>query len=726
MLVTSAPRIRPIRVVATAALLAGLVGVAVPAPATADPTRVGARAGWDVPARGGDVLRPDEVVEAPDAGRQLASAPTVSGAERLRVVFGTGADAVPSAYRPEVLQAAAALGGVLGPGPQVGVKVTMDPTLPDGILGMGGATQAVTTPIGCVTSSQFVGQGGADLPGEEMRVVLSGNTARWDATMADPADGVPVSLLYTTLLHEMVHGLGLGSTASRTGGELDFLPCAGGGALEFDRLLQDAQGTSLVDLPASAALAAGTSRTTIASNPAWPAYTPSTWTQGSSLSHFDESLEEGGLMGPNADFDRFALGEATLDALTALGWTPVGPPRAPARVQATWDADAGDAGVLRVTWESVAAAAHGYTVEWTDGQGGTFRTTTPETSLDIPAATASKAESQVRVATEAVAARTWSPKVKVGDPPTDGTARPDGVSRLQGPSRYATAAAVSAAAFDTADVVLLATGTAFPDALAGAAVAHQLGAPVLLTDPTTLPAETATELERLSPAMILVLGGGQAVSDAVADAAKAAAGGADAQRLSGRDRYATAAAVAARVPASSTVLLATGTDFPDALAGANLAASLGAPMLLTAPDVLPAATAEVLAERRPDRVVVLGGYGAVSNDVAVAAARAAGGAVIRREQGADRFDTAATVAALLEPSPAVLVATGRDFPDALAGAAVAARLGAPVLLTERDVLPAATDAALRSRGVSSVTVLGGPGAVDDAVVARLTDLLGGG
>jgi putative cell wall-binding protein len=64
--------------------------------------------------------------------------------------------------------------------------------------------------------------------------------------------------------------------------------------------------------------------------------------------------------------------------------------------------------------------------------------------------------------------------------------------------------------------VYVASGTTFPDALAGAALAGHLGAPVLLSAPTSLPATTADELTRRRPASIWVLGGTSAVSSAVA------------------------------------------------------------------------------------------------------------------------------------------------------------------------------------------------------------------
>jgi putative cell wall-binding protein len=91
-----------------------------------------------------------------------------------------------------------------------------------------------------------------------------------------------------------------------------------------------------------------------------------------------------------------------------------------------------------------------------------------------------------------------------------------GVSRLGGSDRWETSAEISASTFQPGvDVVFLANGRNFPDALAGAAAAGSLGGPVLLTMEDTLPSAVAAELERLDPARIVVLGGSNAVFDTV-------------------------------------------------------------------------------------------------------------------------------------------------------------------------------------------------------------------
>ncbi len=94
------------------------------------------------------------------------------------------------------------------------------------------------------------------------------------------------------------------------------------------------------------------------------------------------------------------------------------------------------------------------------------------------------------------------------------------VVRVGGADRFETAARLSEATFATASTAFLATGAAFPDALAGVPAAAAAGAPVLLVAPDALPDPTAAELRRLSPSRTVLLGGSSAVEPGVEDAVR--------------------------------------------------------------------------------------------------------------------------------------------------------------------------------------------------------------
>ncbi|MEO6294994.1 MAG: S8 family serine peptidase [Candidatus Limnocylindria bacterium] len=193
-------------------------------------------------------------------------------------------------------------------------------------------------------------------------------------------------------------------------------------------------------------------------------------------------------------------------------------------------------------------------------------------------------------------------------------------------------------------------------------------------------------------------------------------------RLAGADRFATAAAISASTfqAGAAVAYVATGATFPDALAGGPAAKVGGGPLLLTGTNSIPAATAAELARLRPGRIVVLGGTGAVTEATLNQLGRYTSGGVYRLA-GADRYGTAAAISrAVFARNPSVVyVATGADYPDALAAGTAAANANAPVLLVTANAVPASTASELDRLRPSKIVVVGNYAAVTDAVVARL-------
>lgn len=288
--------------------------------------------------------------------------------------------------------------------------------------------------------------------------------------------------------------------------------------------------------------------------------------------------------------------------------------------------------------------------------------------------------------------------------------------RIAGGDRYETAARISASTFAPGlPLVYVASGTSFPDALAGAAAAAAQGAPVLLTAQNDLPGSTIAELRRLQPARIVVLGGEAAVSPLVVDGLQELTP-TEVTRIAGADRFETAALISQAIyPAgASTVYLASGGLFPDALSAGPVAGRDAAPILLTQGALLPPVVEEALLRLRPSRIIAMGGPNALS-DAVLDSARALTGATVERVAGDDRFGTAAAISARAYSAGAatVFLASGGDFPDALAGAAAAR--GIPILLAGRDSIPGPTAAELIRLRPGRVVLLGGPQALSETV-----------
>lgn len=312
-----------------------------------------------------------------------------------------------------------------------------------------------------------------------------------------------------------------------------------------------------------------------------------------------------------------------------------------------------------------------------------------------------------------------------GDDTTPDPEGPESVDRLSGQNRFETAATAALSVYpEGSDIVYVATGRAFPDALTATAAAGHEAGPVLLTDPDRVPRATREALQSLTPSQIIVAGGSGAVSDAVLTELEAYTTG-DVTRLSGGDRYATAAVIAERFDSPEVVYVATGLDYPDALAAGARAGAGGAPVLLVKQDAIPGSTASALESLTPDAIVVVGGTGSVSGEVLAELADYTTGEVTR-VSGSDRYATAAALSEGLETSEFGFVATGEDWPDALGAAALAGHLGAPVLLVKVDQLPSATSTELERLKAPHLRVVGGTGVIQDVVVEALEALDYGG
>lgn len=322
--------------------------------------------------------------------------------------------------------------------------------------------------------------------------------------------------------------------------------------------------------------------------------------------------------------------------------------------------------------------------------------------------------------------------VSVDAPPLPPAPAPDAeVRRVAGADRIATAVEVSRAAYaDGASTVVLARADLYPDALAGAPLATDHAAPLLLTDPTTLSAPSAAEIARLGATRVLLLGGTAAIDEAVE--ADLRGRGLQVDRFAGTNRFATAAQIAAALGAvHPAAFVAEGQHgdpergWPDALAVAPLAAHAGRPILLTTRDTLPPETLAALDTGGTTEVTIVGGTVAVGQDVE--AQLTAAGRRTARLAGADRYATAAMIHAAAVAAGmdrAVLwLATGHNFPDALAAGPAVAALGESLMLVhdqDLDASPATADLIDQQRDeIRLVRLLGGEQAISAAVETQI-------
>lgn len=288
------------------------------------------------------------------------------------------------------------------------------------------------------------------------------------------------------------------------------------------------------------------------------------------------------------------------------------------------------------------------------------------------------------------------------------------IERLSGIDRYAAAAAISRRFHPAGSgVVAVASGEAYADGIAAGTFAADGGMPVLFVKRDHIPSVTAAELDRLQPSMIFVFGGPSTISEEIVrELGSNWTDEGAVERIGGADRFEVAAAASARAFTGPlrTVYVASGRVWPDGLTGGAAAAVDGSPMLLTDTAQLPATTEAELRRLSPGRILLLGGPASVSSTVADALGQIA---PIERVWGADRYSTALAIAKRVFGSdrPGLMVATGANYPDALAGSAAAVVTRGPILLSRDHGLPPGTDAELTRLGPDTAYLLGGTASV---------------
>jgi putative cell wall-binding protein len=194
-------------------------------------------------------------------------------------------------------------------------------------------------------------------------------------------------------------------------------------------------------------------------------------------------------------------------------------------------------------------------------------------------------------------------------------------------------------------------------------------------------------------------------------------------RIAGTDRYLTAVAIseAAFPNGAPGVVITTGLNYPDALAGASLAYLTG-PVLLVGAKMSQAVKDEIT-RLKPERAVILGSTKVVS--ATIESYLKGKGITVQRFGGADRYATAALIARETakiwgsEFQKTAIIATGENFPDALAASPMSGVMGMPILLVKRNAVPAATKAMLTELGITETFLCGGTSVINAAVEGQL-------
>ena len=305
--------------------------------------------------------------------------------------------------------------------------------------------------------------------------------------------------------------------------------------------------------------------------------------------------------------------------------------------------------------------------------------------------------------------------------------------RLAGYTRYETAGLL----FDQGNwqqggSIVLASGANYPDALAASALAGDLNAPIMLTDPNGLSSETEWRIQNLKPSRVYIVGGKAAISVNVERrVAQLAGSGATIQRIAGDTRYDTSLKVASSLAnPSDTVIVTTGSNYADALSISPYAFATGSPVVLCNPSSgLSDSALKAIKKAGYKKAVIVGGTSAVPASV-TSQLKAQGIGSITRLSGDTRYETSAKIAEFeLKQNvgftmDGAYLATGQNFPDALAAGALSGKHLVPLLLVDPSAREACSFLSKYKGEVSRVTFVGGTNAIGNAEAASITRALG--
>lgn len=286
----------------------------------------------------------------------------------------------------------------------------------------------------------------------------------------------------------------------------------------------------------------------------------------------------------------------------------------------------------------------------------------------------------------------------------------EGISRrIFGATRKETAIAVSLEGWGNgSENVILTREDNYPDALTGTPLSKQLDAPILFTNSKKLTPATEEEIWRLKARNVYILGGATAVSQEIENYLKKDF---TVIRIGGKDRYETSKLIALKLGYTGKVMITTGLDYHDALVGAPMAACDSMPVLLTKPKELPQFTKEALAQIKPTEIIVVGSLAAVGPEALQGLNN------VQRISGQNDYETAVLVAKHFNAyAGRILLVTGLNWPDALAGSGLAAKYKSPTLYVTDPLPQQVVDyLSLRKKIRTEINILGGDVAVPTKV-----------
>lgn len=320
-----------------------------------------------------------------------------------------------------------------------------------------------------------------------------------------------------------------------------------------------------------------------------------------------------------------------------------------------------------------------------------------------------------------------------GDGPVAYDPAENGILRLYGTDRFETAIVAAeqlkekngVSEFDT---IIIASGDGYADALSSGYLASRKDAPILLINKKSLDKVCDYANANLTnDGKVYIIGGTGAVPKEVDEKIMAVHGETAIKRLAGSDRYDTNLEVLKEAGLvfneTEDMLVVCGTSFPDALS----ASAVGEPVLLVGQELTPEQM-EYLSPFIPVENAaslyhlffsIIGGTGAVPQKIQDQLTQYGS---TRRISGDNRYETSLAVAEFFFQNnydvDTVVIASGKDFPDALSGGPIAVAYNAPLILVEEKAYKHAKQYYDKEEA-SLLIVMGGDAVISQTIVEAI-------
>lgn len=291
--------------------------------------------------------------------------------------------------------------------------------------------------------------------------------------------------------------------------------------------------------------------------------------------------------------------------------------------------------------------------------------------------------------------------------------------RISGPGRVETSIEISKFENTKSKTVILADARNYPDALAASNLTNGRYSVILVQNQLTQ--AIINEITRLEAQDLIILGGTNSISEDIEKGLADIAGVKNVSRIAGENRYDTCQKIFNHAKKKSLVL-ASGEIFPDALATSSILDQAG--LLLTKKDQLPSEAQAAIKDLNHDNFLIVGGENSIQESLATSISNKYQYASHTRISGNNRYETSAKIGERLVSST-VILASGENFPDALAASTLAQKIDSPILLVSKDKIDQSVIDYFKKHNIKKALVVGGQLSISDKTLANAERLIKG-